>query len=53
MADIIIEKIFGKTLFTWGSDNLVRAGGSRNEYLKAIWAADSDNLEPLLNFARS
>lgn len=53
MADVIIEKILGKALFTWGSDNLVRDGSSRKEYLKAIRAADGGDYEPLINFARS
>ncbi len=53
MADVIIEKILGKALFTWGSDNLVRDGSSRKEYLKAIRAADGGDYEPLISFARS
>jgi len=53
MADVIIEKIFGLALFTWGSGNLVSEGNSRKEYLKAIRAADSGDYGPLVNFARS
>ncbi|MFA6126146.1 MAG: mobile mystery protein B [Bacteroidales bacterium] len=53
MADVIIEKIFGKAVFTWGSDNLVSEGGPRKEYLKAIYAADRGDYEPLVSFARS
>lgn len=53
MADVIIEKIFGQVLFTWGSDNLVREGSSRTEYLKALRAADGGDYHPLLIFARS
>jgi len=53
MADIIIEKIFGSPLFTWGSNNLVRDGNPRQEYLKAIRAADAGDYGPLINFARS
>jgi Fic-DOC domain mobile mystery protein B len=53
MADVIIEKIFGQALFTWGSDNLVREGNSRKEYLNAIRAADGGDYGLLVNFARS
>ena len=53
MADVIIEKIFGKELFTWGSNNLVRDGSSRRDYIKAIRAADAGDYEPLMSFARS
>ena len=53
MADVIIEKIFGKALFTWGSNNLVRDDSSRRDYIKAIQAADAGDFEPLMSFARS
>jgi Fic-DOC domain mobile mystery protein B len=53
MADIVIEKIFKRPVFTWGAANLVKQGDTRASYLKAIKAADGGNLEPLLFFARS
>lgn len=53
MADIIIEKIFGKPVFTWGSENLIQKGSFRSVYLAALWAADSGNMEPLIAFSRS
>lgn len=53
MADVIIEKILGKPLFTWGSDNLVPDGSARKGYLKAIRSADAGDYGPLMNFARS
>jgi Fic-DOC domain mobile mystery protein B len=53
MADIVIEKILKKPVFTWGmaGDNLDR--NIRQEYIKAIKAADKGNYKPLISFARS
>jgi len=53
MADIIVEKVFKRQVFTWGAANLVKSGDARTEYLKAIKAADNGTIEPLLKFARS
>ena len=53
IADIIIEKIFQKPVFTWGTANLTREGDARNEYIKAIKAADLEDYSLLLAFARS
>ncbi|PUZ24447.1 mobile mystery protein B [Chitinophaga costaii] len=53
MADIIIEKMFGLTVFTWGAANLVKLGDQRKKYLKALKAADSGDMAPLIIFARS
>ena len=33
MADIIIESIFGKEVFTWNNSNLVKPDNARKEYL--------------------
>ncbi|MGB4776475.1 MAG: mobile mystery protein B [Daejeonella sp.] len=53
MADIVIEKIFKKPVFTWGATNLVQEGNARANYLNAIRAADAGNIEPLITFSRS
>lgn len=54
MADLIIEKIFDKPIFTWGANaDLTNAGDTRKEYLTAIKAADKNDIAPLLKFARS
>lgn len=53
MADIIIEKIFSLPVFTWGAANLVKVGDQRKEYLKALKAADKEDMKPLVQFARS
>jgi Fic-DOC domain mobile mystery protein B len=51
-ADILISKGLKKKIFTWGSKNLSDQGSSRTEYLNAIYEADNDKFEPLLEFAR-
>jgi Fic-DOC domain mobile mystery protein B len=53
MGDIIIEKILGKQLFSWGAKNLSQSGDNRTNYLNAIKAADNGDYAPLLAFARS
>ncbi len=54
MADIVVEKIFNRPVFTWGAHaGLTRAGDIRIEYLKAIKAADENDIQPLLAFART
>lgn len=53
MADIIISKIYKKSLFSWGSKNLTHENNSRSIYLKAIKSADNGDFKPLLKFARS
>jgi hypothetical protein len=53
MADIIIEKIFEKPVFTWGAGNLSRESGNRKKYLDSLKLADAGNYKALLLFARS
>jgi Fic-DOC domain mobile mystery protein B len=52
IADIIISKLFKQKVFTWGAANLVKASDARQQYLKAIRAADKDDFTLLLHFAR-
>lgn len=52
MADIIIESVFGKEVFTWNNSNLVKPDNARKEYIDAIIKADNGTIEPLLEFAR-
>jgi Fic-DOC domain mobile mystery protein B len=49
-ADALITQLGGKRL-TWGS--LQAKGTARDSYIKALKAADSHDLEPLIKFARS
>ncbi len=52
MADIIIEFVFGKDVFTWNNSNLVKPDNARKEYIDSIRKADNGTINPLLEFAR-
>jgi Fic-DOC domain mobile mystery protein B len=53
IADILIERIFKKQVFSWGATSLVKQGEARKAYLQAVKAADKGDYGLLLNFARS
>ena len=53
MADIIINKIYGLPMFSWGTGDLVHQGDTRSKYLKAVKEADNEMFQPLIEFARS
>jgi hypothetical protein len=53
IADVVINHIFDKPVFSWGSSNLIKPGDTRKQYIDAIHVADQGNILPLLNFARS
>ena len=53
MADIIISKLFGMPVYSWGATDVLKQGNARGEYLKALKLADSGIIEPLIYFARS
>ncbi len=52
IADVLINKGFGKSYFTWGSVNLIKVGEARTKYLEALRAADKNDYKPLIEFAR-
>ncbi len=52
MADIIIETIFKKEIFTWHQSNLIKANAIRKEYIFALKQADNGNIKPLIEFAK-
>ena len=52
MADIIASHVFKQQVFSWGTKYANIPGESRDEYLKAIRAADRGDYLPLLDFAR-
>ncbi len=52
-ADILISKGLKQKIFTWGSKNISDQGETLSKYLKAIYEADNENIEPLLEFART
>jgi Fic-DOC domain mobile mystery protein B len=53
MADVLINKVFGKSYFTWGSQSLGKEGEARRAYLKALREADNLDYKSLIKFARS
>lgn len=53
MADIIIESIFGKDVFSWHRSNMVRAYKTRTKYIDSLRQADNGNIEPLIEFAKN
>jgi Fic-DOC domain mobile mystery protein B len=53
MADILMSQIWQKSVFTWSSRNLVSVGEARTNYLTSIHAADRNEIEPLIAFAKS
>ncbi|WP_430411041.1 mobile mystery protein B [Kordia sp.] len=52
MADIIIESIFGKEIFSWHQSNMVKANEIRKEYINALKKADNGDPEALIKFAK-
>ncbi len=53
IADVLVEKVLGRPVFTWGSVTLTHKGTARSAYLDALRAADMGNVAPLIVFARS
>lgn len=53
MADIIIESIFEKDIFSWNKSNMVKADETRKLYIKALREADNGNIHSLLKFAKN
>ncbi len=53
MADIIVEKIFGNPVFSWGAVNLLQPSTSRNTYIQSLKTADQAVINDLLAFARA
>jgi len=52
MADVVARRL-GKPVFTWGRADIVRAGDFRRSYIDALRAADKNDIQLLLAFARS
>jgi len=52
MADVLARRQ-GRSVFTWGGVDIVRAGDFRRRYIDALRAADKNDIQPLLTFARS
>ena len=53
MADIIMESIFKKDVFSWQKSNMVKADDTRKAYILALKEADNGNIKPLIEFAKN
>ena len=53
MADVIIERLFGKEVFSWGANDLGKKNDARGNYLAALRAADRGDISLWVAFARS
>jgi Fic-DOC domain mobile mystery protein B len=53
MTDLLLLNVLNCSGFTWGSEDLSRAGNARQRYIAALHAADENNYEPLLEFVRT
>jgi Fic-DOC domain mobile mystery protein B len=53
MADIIIESIFGKEIFSWHQSNMAKSEETRKEYINSLREADNGNIKPLMEFAKN
>lgn len=53
IADLIVEKLFYSKFFSWGSANLVKATEARNKYIQAVRKADKNEIQQLIDFAKS
>jgi Fic-DOC domain mobile mystery protein B len=53
IADVLINKGFGKDEFTWDSTNITTPGNVRSSYLNALRNADDGEFTDLITFARS
>jgi Fic-DOC domain mobile mystery protein B len=53
MSDMLVSRVLGGPVFTWGGRSLADEGAAREAYLGALRAADAGSIGPLLAFARS
>jgi len=51
MADILMEHIFKKEVFTWQESNILKADDIRKAYINALKNADNGDIKPLIDFA--
>jgi len=52
VADVIVKKIFGKEVFSWGDITYEDRKQAREDYIAALKEADKENIAPLMGFAR-
>lgn len=52
MADIIIETVFKKEIFSWNQSQMEKPDEVRKKYILALREADFGNIKPLIKFAK-
>jgi len=53
MADIFMESIFGKEIFSWHKSNKFKEDETRKKYIAALKKADKGNINSLIEFAKN
>ena len=53
LATDLLLKSMGQERFSWGGENLIDVGETRERYIAALQAADEHDIGPLLEFVRS
>jgi hypothetical protein len=53
MTDLLLENTLNEERFSWGSEDLSKAGTVRQRYIAALQAADGHDLGPLRQFVRT
>lgn len=53
MADLIVERVYGKPYFSWGGSQLVTDDEVRSRYIETLKEADRGSFDGLREFARS
>jgi Fic-DOC domain mobile mystery protein B len=51
MADVLMEKVFGRPAFSWRAGEMVSASEERRMYIDALRAADRGDFAALVSFA--
>lgn len=53
MADLFLENILQTPRFSWGGKDLSKGSDARKRYMLALYAADKNDYDQLVEFARS
>ncbi|MGL5890953.1 MAG: mobile mystery protein B [Bacteroidia bacterium] len=53
VADILIDKIYKRPVFTWGAVSITKQGEAIRTYLNALKMADNGDIFPLIAFSRA
>lgn len=53
MADVLVENLYGRNVFTWGRTTMTCYSDTRKQYIASLKCADHGDIRPLLEFARS